>query len=92
MRHPLFALILLVYWPRLLQEEATLAKRFPSQLALYYTIPRLVPNPFCLPAVLDSNQFSPRRARRNLGVRSLGALVFVPVFLKVLVYLMGGGG
>jgi protein-S-isoprenylcysteine O-methyltransferase Ste14 len=39
------ALILLVYWSRILHEEETLAKRFPSQITFYRHIPGLFPNP-----------------------------------------------
>jgi isoprenylcysteine carboxyl methyltransferase (ICMT) family protein YpbQ len=83
------AVILLVYWPRLLHEEETLAKRFPSQGTCYRHIPRLLPNPFRLPAAWNSSRFSLSKAYRNLGVRSIGAVVLVPALLKALIYLKG---
>jgi Phospholipid methyltransferase len=83
------ALMLLVYWPRILHEEETLAKRFPSQITFYRHIPGLFPNRFRLPAAWSSAQLSLSKVYRNLGVRSIGAVVLLPALLNALIYPKG---
>lgn len=81
----LFGLLVVgVYYPTMLSEEAHLATHFPGQLAGYRGLPRLVPNPLLLPEALRTDRFTLEAARRNLGLRSLGFLVALPLFLELL--------
>ena len=78
-------MILVVYYPRMLQEEDYLAKAFPNEFEQYKKIPRFLPNPLLLPYAIKGNGFSLKRAYKNLGVRSLWALILIPLFLKLLI-------
>lgn len=87
----LYALIILiVYYPRILHEEENLARSFPEEFSKYVNIPRLLPNPFLLPRAIRSDRFSLRMAYKNLGLRSLWALILVPLILKLLIKIKGG--
>lgn len=81
-------LVLLVYYPTILHEEAMLARRFPGgQLAEYHRRPRLLPNLLRLPEALRTDRFTFTRAAGNLGLRGLGFLVGLPLLLKLLLWL-----
>lgn len=83
------AMLGLVYWPRMLAEEQTLQRKFPAQVRQYQLIPRLLPDLRAVPAALDSDCFSLQWAYRNLGIRSLGALLVPPLLLELLIRLKG---
>jgi len=78
-------MILVVYYPRMLHEEEHLAKVFPNEFEQYKKIPRFLPNPILLPYAIRSNRFSFKRAYKNHGLGSLWALIFIPLFLKLLI-------
>lgn len=83
------ALVGLVYYPTMLGEEEYLELKFPDQVRARASVPRLVPNPLRLTAALRTDRFSTGSASRNLGLRSLAFLVFLPIFLKLLILLQG---
>lgn len=80
-------MILLVYFPRILQEEESMAKKFPDAYAQYKKIPRLFPNLLRLGHALKTRRFSLKRSIKNRGPESLWLLITVPLFLKLLVIL-----
>jgi protein-S-isoprenylcysteine O-methyltransferase Ste14 len=79
------AMLAVVYGPRILHEEVVLHRRFPAAMACYRHIPRLLPDLRALPAALQSDRFSLSWAYHHLGVRSVGALLLVPLLLEALV-------
>jgi protein-S-isoprenylcysteine O-methyltransferase Ste14 len=83
------ALVLLVYYPTMLGEEEYLELKFPAQVRARPSVPRLVPNPLRLPMALRTDRFSAGTARRNLGLRSVAFILFLPIFLKLLILLQG---
>jgi protein-S-isoprenylcysteine O-methyltransferase Ste14 len=78
------AMVLLVYYPTMIHEEVVLRRDFPEQIAGYDHLPRLLPNLLRLPEALRTDRFTVRFALGNLGLRSLGFLVVLPVFLELL--------
>lgn len=78
------ALTLLVYYPTMLGEEEYLALKFPEQSHARDHLPRLLPNPLRLPDALRTDRFTLNKASGNLGLRSAGFLVALPLFLKLL--------
>jgi protein-S-isoprenylcysteine O-methyltransferase Ste14 len=83
-------MIVIIYWPRIMHEEGALQKKFPGQTGQYRDIPRLFPNPFLLRVALTSDRFSLRRAYRNLGMRTIGVVLFIPALLEMFVQLKMG--
>ncbi len=81
------SMMLVVYYPRALHEEETLARSFPDKFAEYKKIPRFIPNLRQLPQALKSDRFFLKKSYENLGLRSLWALVIVPLLLKLIIYL-----
>jgi protein-S-isoprenylcysteine O-methyltransferase Ste14 len=81
------ALVGLVYYPTMLAEEEYLELKFPEQAASREGLPRLIPDPRRAVAAFRSDRFTLGAANNNLGLRSLGFLVALPVFLKILVAL-----
>jgi hypothetical protein len=83
------AMLGLVYWPRMVAEEQTLQRKFPTQVRQYQMIPRLLPNLHAVAAALDSDCFSIRWAHRNLGIRNLGVLLVLRLVRELLILLKG---
>lgn len=81
------AMVILVYYPTMLDEEAYLQSKFPGDFAVHRALPRLVPNPFRLREALRTDRFTLRAAAGNLGIRSLGFLVALPVLLELIRFL-----
>lgn len=84
------ALVVLVFYPTMLHEEANLASRYPDQVDAYGRLPRLLPNPLRVPEALRTDRFSLHAARRNLGLRTLWFLLVIPLFTHLLIWLQGG--
>ncbi|HET7275006.1 MAG TPA: methyltransferase [Longimicrobiaceae bacterium] len=78
------AMVILVYYPTMMSEEAHLASKFPEQADLYVSIPRLIPDPRHLPEAIRTERFTFEAARKNLGLRSLWTIVLLPLFLELL--------
>ena len=78
------AMVALVYYPTMMDEEAYLQTNFPEQTAGYIHLPRLIPNPFRLPEAIETDRFTLRSSYHNLGVRSVGFLVALPALLELL--------
>ena len=78
------AMVVLVYYPTMMDEEAYLLSAFPEQTAGWERLPRLVPNPLRLPVALRTDRFSVGAAYRNLGLRSLWVFPVLPLFLELL--------
>lgn len=76
------AMVLVVYYPTMIDEEAHLVARFPEQVEPHRGLPRLVPNPLRLPSAMRSDRFSFGAARRNLGLRSFSFLLLLPLLLE----------
>jgi hypothetical protein len=86
----LFALmVVLVYYPTMMDEEAYLQEHFPEQTTGYIHLPRLVPNVFRAGEALRSDRFTLAAANSNLGLRSLGFLVALPLLLEILRWVEG---
>jgi protein-S-isoprenylcysteine O-methyltransferase Ste14 len=83
------ALVGLVYYPTMLGEEEYLALKFPDQARSRARLPRLVPDPRRIPEALRSDRFTFQAANSNLGLRSLGFLVALPIFIRILLALKG---
>lgn len=83
------ALVALIYYPTMIDEEAYLARHYPDQVAEYAHLYRLVPNLARLPDALGSDRFTFRAAWGNLGMRSVWALVLLPAALEVLRWVEG---
>jgi protein-S-isoprenylcysteine O-methyltransferase Ste14 len=83
------ALVALVYYPTMLGEEEYLALKFPDQAAARARLPRLLPHPARLREALRTDRFELRASWLNLGLRSLGFLVGLPLFLRLLLLLQG---
>ena len=81
------AMVGLVYYPTMLDEEAYLYRKFPEQKADHAGLPRLLPNPLRLGDALRSDRFTFRAAWRNFGMRSLGFLVALPLLLEIIRWL-----
>lgn len=86
------ALLVLVYYPTMFGEEEFLALKFPAEAAARSRVPRLIPTPTRLSEAMRTDRFSLRAARQNLGLRSLGFLVLLPVFLKLLILAQRASG
>jgi len=80
-------LVALVYYPTMLSEEEYLALKFPEQAPSREKLPRLVPDPRRLGEATRTDRFSISAANTNLGVRSIGFLIALPVFLHLLMLL-----
>lgn len=78
------AMVVLVYYPTMMDEEAYLEGKFPEQTVAYAPLPRLIPSLRRLPEALRTDRFTLAAARSNLGLRSLGFLVALPVLLELL--------
>lgn len=85
------AMVVLVYYPTMISEEDHLRRHFPEQTRDYDGLPRLLPNVLRLPEALATDRFTLAAAHANLGVRSLGFLVALPIFLELLRWVEGGG-
>lgn len=79
-------MMLIVYYPRALHEEETLARSFPDEFSEYKKIPRFFPNLLKFPQALKSDKFSIEKSYENLGLRSLLAIVIVPLLLKLIIH------
>lgn len=77
-------MVFLVYYPTMMDEEAYLISRFPQHVAGYSRLPRLVPNPARLGDALRTDRFTFSAAYHNLGLRSLGFLIILPLLLETL--------
>jgi protein-S-isoprenylcysteine O-methyltransferase Ste14 len=82
-------MVVLVYYPTMMDEEAYLREHFPEQTPGYIHLPRLVPNVFRIGEALRTDRFTVAAANANLGLRSLGFLVALPVLLELLRWLEG---
>lgn len=78
------AMVVLVYYPTMMDEEAHLARLFPEQTAEYAHLPRLLPNPARLALARRTDRFTWRAAYDNYGLRSLGFLPALPAVLELL--------
>jgi protein-S-isoprenylcysteine O-methyltransferase Ste14 len=78
------AMVGLVYYPTMVDEEAYLHRKFPAQKAEHAGLPRLLPNPLRLREAIRTDRFTFRAAWRNFGMRSLGFLVALPVLLEII--------
>lgn len=78
------AMVVLVYYPTMLDEEAYLGQKFPEQTAAYAPLPRLLPSLRRFPEAMRTDRFTLRAAYGNLGLRSLGFLVALPLLLELL--------
>ncbi len=78
------AMVVLVYYPTMMSEEAHLAKKFPDQAEQHIGLPRLIPDPRLLPEAIRTDRFTLEAARHNLGLRSLWTILILPLFLKLL--------
>lgn len=78
------AMVVFVYYPTMIDEERMLRLRFPEQTNEYLSLRRLIPMPSRLTEALASDRFTLRAAGGNLGTRSLGFLVALPLLLEVL--------
>ena len=92
--HPLvgvlmfLAMVGLVYYPTMLDEERTLRERFPEQFtSQYLRRPRLLPDPRLLSEARRTDRFTWNAARVNLGLRSAWALLLLPLFTELLAWL-----
>ena len=74
----------LVYYPTMLDEEAYLESKFPDDFVEHASLPRLIPNPLRLGEALRTDRFTVRAATGNLGIRSLGFLIALPLLLEVI--------
>lgn len=83
------AMVVLVYYPTMLDEEAYLQNKFPHQTAAYARLPRLIPSLRRLPEALRTDRFTLQAAYGNLGLRSVGFLVALPSLLELLRWLKG---
>jgi protein-S-isoprenylcysteine O-methyltransferase Ste14 len=82
-------MVVLVYYPTMLNEEAHLLRKFPEQVGGYESLPRLVPNPLRLPEAARTDRFTVRAAYKNLGLRSLWFLLALPLLTKALIWVEG---
>jgi protein-S-isoprenylcysteine O-methyltransferase Ste14 len=78
------ALVTLVYYPTMLAEEEYLSLKFPEQAVSRAGLFRLIPDPRRLPEAFRSDRFTLSAAAGNLGLRSLGFLLALPLFLRIL--------
>lgn len=78
------AMVVLVYYPTMIDEEAWLAREYPEQTEGYAHLPRLVPNLLRLPEALRTDRFTLAAAWGNLGVRSVWALPALPALIELL--------
>lgn len=78
------ALVGLVYFPTMITEEHHLRQRFPEEFAAYRPPPRFLPDLGRLPEAFETDQFSVRRAYRNLGFRTMWFIVALPLLLWML--------
>ncbi|MBA2668843.1 MAG: hypothetical protein H0U67_00555 [Gemmatimonadetes bacterium] len=78
------ALVMFVYYPTMLSEEEYLSLKFPEQAESRARLFRLIPDPRRLPHALRSDRFTVSAASGNLGLRSLGFLIVLPLFLRIL--------
>lgn len=77
-------MVVLVYYPTMLDEEAHLESTFPEQTTDYSDLPRLLPSLRRLPQAVRTDRFSLAAARDNLGLRSLGFLIVLPLLLELI--------
>ncbi|CAN5781474.1 hypothetical protein BH23GEM6_BH23GEM6_00380 [soil metagenome] len=82
-------LVALVYYPTMLSEEEYLSLKFPEQARSRARLPRLLPDPRRLPEATRTDRFTFTAANTNLGVRSLGFLIALPVVLRLIMLLQG---
>jgi protein-S-isoprenylcysteine O-methyltransferase Ste14 len=78
------AMVAGVYYPTMIDEESHLARRFPDQTRDYLHLPRLLPSLSRLPDAVRTDRFTLTAARDNLGLRSLGFLIALPLLLEIL--------
>lgn len=78
------ALVVLIYYPTMMDEEAYLVRHYPEQTAEYAHLPRLLPDLTRLPDALRSDRFTLRAAWGNLGLRTVWAIVAFPVAVEIL--------
>jgi protein-S-isoprenylcysteine O-methyltransferase Ste14 len=86
----LFAVLVgAVYYPTMLAEEEYLTLKFPGAFARYRPPPRLLPDLRRLGEALRTDRFGVGAAYRNLGFRSAGAFLALPLFLRFLRWVQG---
>lgn len=78
------AMVFLVYYPTMMDEEAYLISRFPDHAAEYARLLRLIPNPARLGDALRTDRFTFRAAYHNLGLRSLSFIIILPLLLETI--------
>jgi hypothetical protein len=82
----LFLMTLIVYYPRILQEEKLLLSKFPSAYRQYAGLtPRLIPRLSLIFAALRDGGFSMQKSYQNLGVKSLFGITLLPLLLEMLI-------
>jgi protein-S-isoprenylcysteine O-methyltransferase Ste14 len=82
-------LVALIYYPTMLSEEEYLTLKFPDQAQARDGLPRLIPDPRRLPEATRTDRFTFSAANTNLGLRSIGFLIALPAFLRLLMLLQG---
>ena len=83
----LIVMILVVFYPRIRQEEALLLATFPDRMDEYKRTPLIVPNPLLFRSAIETDKFSLSMASSNLGLRSAWVVVLVPLLLEVVTWL-----
>ncbi len=76
------AMVFLVYYPTMMDEEAYLVSHFPEAASGYARLLRLVPNPARLGDAMRTDRFTFRAAYHNLGLRSLSFIIILPLLLE----------
>jgi len=80
-------MMLVVYYPRIHHEEAFLLAKFPERADQYKRTPLLFPNPLLFPLAIRTDKFSISKAAENVGLRSLWALVLIPLVLEAVIWI-----
>jgi len=77
---------LIIYYPRMLQEERVLLRSFPSVYQKYSQVtPRLFPKFSALSLALQDGGFSIQKAYKNLRFRSLWGIIMMPFFYEAVI-------
>jgi protein-S-isoprenylcysteine O-methyltransferase Ste14 len=77
---------LIIYYPRMLQEEAVLLRLFPSVYKKYSQVtPRLFPKLSALSLALQDGGFSIQKAYKNLRFRCLWGIIIMPFFYEAVI-------
>ena len=80
-------LLVAVHYPSMVQEEARLAREYPTQFQASRGTPRLLPDVLSVREALATDRCSVARIRRNYGLRGLWGPVLLPVVAEALIAL-----